>query len=93
MAVFWAAMTLAQPLPEAFITLFLWPSHDTSPLHGIFRCVLVGLSALVVLMLFLPPARRERFLARPLRRAGSSIARAAARAQEWDVLVSPRPRR
>jgi hypothetical protein len=95
-AAFWAALTLAQPLPEAFITLILWPSHDTSPLHGLFRCVLVGLAALMVLVPFTPPEWRDRWLGRPLRWVGRgvarAVARAAARVQEFDDRLGTRPR-
>jgi hypothetical protein len=79
MAVFWAAMTLAQPLPEAFITLALWPSHDTSPLHGLFRCALVAVAAVVALVALVPPERRSR-LPGPVRRR---IARLADAVRRW----------
>ncbi|WP_418607722.1 hypothetical protein [Georgenia sp. SUBG003] len=38
----------------------LWPSHDTSPLHGVFRCVMVAVAGVVVLVALVPPARRPR---------------------------------
>jgi hypothetical protein len=91
-AVFWAAMTVAQPLPELFITLMLWPSHDTSPLTGMFRCVLVGFAGLVVLMAFAPLGWRDRWLGRPLRWAGRGIGRVVAKVRDYDDLVSPRQR-
>jgi len=78
-AVFWAAMTVAQPLPEVFITLALWPSHDTSPLTGMFRCVMVAFAGLVVLTAFAPPAWRDR-LPGPVRRR---VARLADAVRRW----------
>ena len=94
-AVCWAAMTLAQPIPELCITLILWPSHDTSPLTGIFRCVFVAVAGLVVLVMFAPLEWRERFLSRPLRWVGRGLGRELAKVQgplDYDDRVSPRQR-
>lgn len=91
-AVFWAAMTLAQPLPEALIALFLWGSHDTSPLTGVLRCVLVAFAGLVVLVAFLPVGWRDRWLSRPLRWVGRGVGRGVDRVRDWDERISPRPR-
>jgi hypothetical protein len=45
---FWVAMTVAQPIPEFFLTLMLWSSHDTSPLTGFARyAAVVGAVAAV----------------------------------------------
>ncbi|MFD1505888.1 hypothetical protein FE374_00205 [Georgenia yuyongxinii] len=65
LGVFWAAMTVAQPLPELFTTLFLWSSHDTSPMTGFFRCAAVVVAAVAVAMTLVPARRRP---ARPGRR-------------------------
>lgn len=77
-AVFWAALTLAQPFPEFILSLFLWGSHDTSPLVGVFRCAMVAFAGLVAAVTFLPAAWRERFLYRPLRATGRVVSRARA---------------
>jgi hypothetical protein len=94
LAVFWAALTVAQPLPEFLITLFLWGSHDTSPLNGLFRCVAVATAGVAVAITFVPVERRSRLLPRPLRsmgRAGmTALTAAATRVRELDERLSPR---
>ncbi|KAE8764723.1 hypothetical protein [Georgenia thermotolerans] len=59
---FWVAMTLAQPLPEFFLTLMLWSSYDSSPLTGFARCVAVGGAAVAVAATLLPASRRPALL-------------------------------
>lgn len=78
-AVFWAALTVAQPLPEFFITLFLWGSHDTSPLNGLFRCAAVTVAAAAVTVTLVPVGSRPRLLPRPLRRVGRGAGRVLVR--------------
>jgi hypothetical protein len=91
-AVFWAAMTVAQPLPELIITLSLWGSHDTSPLNGLFRCVAVAVAAVAVAVTLVPVERRSR-IARPLRSVGRAATRAlttaSVRVRELDERLSP----
>jgi hypothetical protein len=67
-AVFWAAMTVALPLSEFFITLMLWSSHDSSPLTGLFRCAAVVVAAVAVAATLIPAGRRPR-----LRRPQSAV--------------------
>lgn len=88
-AAFWAALTLAQPFPEYFLSMFLWGSHDTSPALGLLRCVLVALAGLVALVTLLPLGWRDRFLFRPLRMAGRAARRGLARLQAEDERMSP----
>ena len=60
---FWVAMTLAQPVPEFFLTLMLWSSHDSSPLTGFARCVAVLGAAVAVAATLLPSSRRSALIA------------------------------
>lgn len=66
LGVFWAAMTVAQPLPELFITMMLWSSHDSSPLTGFFRCAAVVVAAVAATMPLLPASRRPALVRRRL---------------------------
>lgn len=65
-ALFWLAMTAAQPLVEHYATLMLASSHDGSPWTGFFRCAAVVVAALAVAATLLPRkddrAPIERFL-------------------------------
>ncbi|MPV37259.1 hypothetical protein [Georgenia subflava] len=70
LAVFWAAMTATQPFPEYFITLMMWPSHDSSPLEGFFRCTAVTVAAAAVALTLISPEGRSRLLPPPLRWVG-----------------------
>jgi hypothetical protein len=60
LAVFWLAMAVAQPLPEFFVTLMLWSSHDSSPLSGFYRCAVVAVGACAVAATLIPVHRRPR---------------------------------
>jgi hypothetical protein len=97
LAVFWVAMTAAQPLPEFFITLMFWNSHDSSPLEGFFRCTAVTVAAVAVAATLIPPSRRSRFVPRPLRRVGRMVRRALARVADnlrrGDTWQDPRAER
>jgi hypothetical protein len=92
-AVFWAAMTVVPW--EFFFTLFLWPSHDTSPLRGFFRCAVVAAAAVAVTLTLIPVGGRQ-WVARPLRRVGRVVMKvlrtAATRLREFDERLSPAPR-
>ncbi|TNC18038.1 hypothetical protein FHE66_08565 [Georgenia sp. 311] len=55
--VFWAAATLAHPVPEYFFTVILWNSHDASPLTGFFRSALVAAAAVAAAVTMVPPGR------------------------------------
>ena len=57
--VFWAAVTLAHPVPEYFFTVILWSSHDASPLTGFFRSALVAAAAVAAAVSMVPPSRRR----------------------------------
>ncbi|GAA4288616.1 hypothetical protein GCM10022262_29760 [Georgenia daeguensis] len=98
LAVFWAAMTAAQPLPELLFTLSVWGSHDTSPLRGFARCAIVAVAAVVIALTLIPVDRRDRLLPRPVRALGRAVRRAlptaAAKMRELDGRLSPsRPSR
>ncbi|MCK6211606.1 hypothetical protein KZX45_13730 [Georgenia sp. EYE_87] len=95
-AVFWAAVTVAQPFPEFIISLFLWGSHDTSPLNGLLRCVAVAVAAVAVAVTLVPVERRSQIVPRPLRSIGRATVRAlaavAAKIEELDDRLSPNRR-
>jgi hypothetical protein len=72
-AVFWAAMTVVPW--EYFLTLFLWPSHDTSPLSGFVRSAVITVAAALLVAALLPPYTRSRLVPSGVRSATRNVMR------------------
>jgi len=72
-AAFWVVMTVVPW--EFFFTLFLWPSHDTSPLSGFFRSAVIAGAATLLVAALLPPYTRSGLVPSRVRSATRSVMR------------------